>query len=178
MTTSTNRGRDDHRRSDRPPAWAVLGTVVGASLFIGALLVYLPYTITGWRLAPPFLGWEPTRWIGAALIVASVPVLLDFLVRFVREGHGTPVPVAPPQRLVVTGSYRFVRNPAYVAAIVLVVGQGLWLGSPGVLVYAAVLWLAFHLLVVLHEEPSLRRRFGAAYDDYCAKVPRWVPRMR
>ena len=86
--------------------------------------------------------------------------------------------MAPPQRLVVTGSYRFVRNPAYVAAIVLVVGQGLWLGSPGVLVYAAVLWLAFHLLVVLHEEPSLRRRFGAAYDDYCAKVPRWVPRMR
>ena len=162
---------------DRPPLWAFLGTLIGAPLFIGAVMVYLPYTVSGWRLQPPFLGLELTRWLGVALILVAVPVIVDFLVRFVREGHGTPVPVAPPQRLVVRGAFRFVRNPAYVAAVLALVGQGLLFGSTALLVYAVALAVAFHLFVVLYEEPTLRRTFGADYEAYRRRVPRWLPRF-
>jgi protein-S-isoprenylcysteine O-methyltransferase Ste14 len=164
--------------SERPPSWAVLGTLVGALLFIGALIVYVPYVLSGWRFSPPFLGWRPLRWIGATLIVFSVPVVIGFLMQFVREGHGTPIPMAPPQRLVVGGPFRFVRNPSYVAALAALFGQGLLFGSIRVLVYAAMMALAFHALVVGYEEPTLRRRFGVAYETYCRYVPRWVPRFR
>src|SRR5262249_34512050 len=70
--------RHDTSTADRPPGWAVAGTAVGASLFIGGLLVYVPYALTGWRFAPPFFEWAPTRWIGAALIALAIPVLVDF----------------------------------------------------------------------------------------------------
>jgi protein-S-isoprenylcysteine O-methyltransferase Ste14 len=166
------------RDVNRPPLWAVLGTVVSAPLFIGAVIVYVPYALSGWRLAPPFFGWEPSRAIGAALMVASGVLLSDFIVRFVREGHGTPVPMAPPRRLVVRGPYRYVRNPAYLGAVGAVVGQGIWLGSASVLVYAAVLAVVFHAFVVGYEEPHLERTFGDAYETYRREVPRWLPRGR
>ena len=164
--------------SDRPPLWAVIGTLVGAPIFMGTVIVYVPYALSGWRFARPFLGWEPSRWIGTALILVAIPAILDFLIRFVREGHGTPVPVAPPQRHVVGGTFRFVRNPAYLAAVSALAGQGLLFGSTDVLIYAAVMGLAFHLFVVGYEEPALHRKFGADYDAYRSKVPRWVPRVR
>ena len=78
----------------------------------------------------------------------------------------------------VRGFYRYVRNPIYVALASLVVGQGLVFGSVPLLVYAAVLWLAFHGFVLLYEEPRLRATFGAQYDAFCATVPRWVPRLK
>lgn len=161
----------------RRPWWALPGTVLAAPLFIGALIVYVPWTMTGWRVGPPLLGWTPIRWLGLALIVLPVPVLLDFLVRFVSEGHGTPMPMAPPRRLVVSGAFRVVRNPAYLASVVLLVGQGLWLGSRAVLWYAAWMALLFHAFVVAYEEPTLRRTFGAEYDAYCRRVGRWLPRL-
>src|SRR5262245_14884903 len=163
--------------TDRPPLWSVLGTLVGAPLFIGAVIIYVPYVLTGWRLAPPFFGWEGSRGIGVALIIVPVPILVDLAMRFVRQGHGTPVPVAPPQRLVVSGVFRWVRNPAYLAAVGALVGQGLVFASRPVLIYALAMWIAFHLLVVVYEEPTLRRKFGAEYEDYCRRVPRWVPRL-
>jgi protein-S-isoprenylcysteine O-methyltransferase Ste14 len=163
--------------NDRPPMWAVVGTILGAALFIGGVQIYVPYVLTGWRIAPPFLGWEPLRWIGIVLIVVAAPLLLDFLVRFVREGHGTPVPIAPPQRLVVRGTFRFVRNPAYVGALAALVGQALWLGSTAVLIYALAMALGFHLFVVGYEEPTLRQKFGADYEAYRREVPRWIPRL-
>jgi protein-S-isoprenylcysteine O-methyltransferase Ste14 len=161
----------------RPPLWATFGTLLSAPLFIGIVIVYVPYAITGWRLAPPLLGWEPGRWIGLALILPAAAVMVDFAVRLVREGHGTPMPMAPPQRLVRGGAFRFVRNPAYLAAVTAMIGQALWFGSIGVLAYAIVMALVYHVLVVGYEEPTLRGKFGAAYEEYCRKVPRWLPRI-
>jgi protein-S-isoprenylcysteine O-methyltransferase Ste14 len=163
--------------SGRPPVWAVVGTMVAAPLFIGTVVFYVPYALSGWRFAPPLLGWEPTRWIGAGLLALALPVMVDFILRFVLEGHGTPVPVAPPQRLVVRGMFRFVRNPAYLAAVSAIVGQGLLFGNTRVLAYALFMALAFHLLVVGYEEPTLRRKFGMEYEAYRREVPRWVPRI-
>jgi protein-S-isoprenylcysteine O-methyltransferase Ste14 len=127
-------------------------------------------------MGAPFLNLPFTRWIGALLFLAALPLFLQFLVRFVAEGRGTPAPVAPTQRLVVGGPFRWVRNPGYIAVLCLVVGEGLLFAHTSVLVYAASLAVAFHLFVLLYEEPTLRRQFGTEYEQYCRRVPRWLPR--
>jgi protein-S-isoprenylcysteine O-methyltransferase Ste14 len=101
----------------------------------------------------------------------------DSFARFAIQGLGTPAPVAPPQRLVVTGLYRYVRNPIYVAVTSLIFGQGLLLGSMALLEYGLVVWLGFFAFVLLYDEPTLRGKFGKEYEDYCARVPRWIPRF-
>ncbi len=105
-------------------------------------------------------------------------MLLDSFVRFALEGLGTPAPVLPTEHLVVTGLYRFVRNPMYVGVLSVILGQGLLLGDTQVLRYGAVVWLAFGLFVIGYEEPTLRRTFGEEYERFCANVPRWIPRLR
>ncbi len=160
-----------------PPLRAVLGTILFVLLVPGTVVVGLPWLLSGWAVRPPLLGLPATRWLGALLVVASLPLFVDFLWRFVSEGHGTPAPVAPPRHLVVHGGYRWTRNPGYVAVVSLILGQGLWLGSAAVVVYAAVVAVAFHGFVVLYEEPTLRRTFGAQYEAYCRSVPRWFPRL-
>ena len=162
----------------RPPLWAVVGTVVFVALVPGTVVVLVPYWLSGWRMAPPLLGTETTRWAGALLVVAGLPLFGSFCRRFVVEGHGTPAPVAPPEHLVVGGPFRVTRNPGYVAVVSLIVGQGLVFASPAVLVYAAIVAVCFHGFVVLYEEPALRAMFGAEFDDYCRRVPRWIPRRR
>src|SRR6185295_11649825 len=92
--------------------------------------------------------------------------LLEAFSRFTFYGRGTPAPYMLTERLVVTGSYRYVRNPMYGAIISVVIGEALVLGQPILLAYALVLWIGFHLTVLLYEEPSLRRRYGSQYEDY------------
>jgi protein-S-isoprenylcysteine O-methyltransferase Ste14 len=98
--------------------------------------------------------------------------------RFVTEGLGTPAPVAPPQRLVVGGLYRYVRNPMYVAVLSCVVGQALLFGRASLWVYGALVTVAMVAFVRLYEEPNLARRFGADYEAYRRAVPGWLPRLR
>ncbi len=158
--------------------WPTLGTLVFVILAPGSVVVLLPYLISHWTVADPFLGLGFVRWIGALLVLLGLPVFLDFLVRFVRDGRGTPAPVAEPERLVVTGGFRSVRNPGYVAVLAMIAGQALIFGSTALLGYTAAVALAFHLFVVLYEEPHLRRKFGGNYEVYCRRVPRWLPRRR
>jgi protein-S-isoprenylcysteine O-methyltransferase Ste14 len=113
-----------------------------------------------------------------ALLVGGGGVLLDAFARFVVEGLGTPAPVAPTERLVVGGLYRYVRNPMYLAVTALIVGQALVLGQPVLLLEAAVFVATTAAFVRLYEEPSLRRRFGAEYEEYRRAVPAWWPRRR
>ena len=122
-------------------------------------------------------GFVPLRWLGVFLIAAGLPVLLDSFVRFAVQGMGTPAPVAPPQHLVVSGLYRYVRNPMYVAVVAMVLGQGLFFGNIRVLEYGLAVWLAMHLFVVFYEEPTLLGKFGAEYEEYCRNVRRWWPRV-
>jgi protein-S-isoprenylcysteine O-methyltransferase Ste14 len=152
---------------------AVLGTVVFTGIVPGTVVGLVPYLLSGWQLASSV----GQRLLGVLLICAALPVFVAFLVHFVREGIGTPAPIAPPERLVVGGPFERVRNPGYVAVVALVIGQGLLFGSGAVLAYAVLLALGFHLFVVLYEEPTLRRRFGAEYEAYCRRVPRWWPRL-
>ena len=156
--------------------------VLGSALFfvvapcLAAGLV--PWWITGWELRAPFFGAPLfTRAIGVLLILAGVPGIVDSFRRFALEGLGTPAPIAPPEKLVVTGLYRYVRNPMYVAVIGIILGQALLFSDRRLLLYAALFWLACHAFVVLYEEPTLKRTFGTAYAAFCANVPRWIPRL-
>jgi protein-S-isoprenylcysteine O-methyltransferase Ste14 len=157
---------------------AILGSAIFLVIAPGTLAVYVPWRITHWHIAVPLLGFAGFRIIGVLLIIAGLPVLLNSFARFALQGLGTPAPVAPPRRLVVTGFYRHVRNPMYVAVLLLIVGQGLLFGSDMLLKYAVVVWLGFFVFVLLYEEPTLRNKFGAEYEEYCAHVPRWIPRVK
>ena len=97
--------------------------------------------------------------------------------RFVVEGLGTPAPVAPTEKLVVGGLYRYVRNPMYLAVAATIVGQALVLGRPVLFLYAAVFGAVVWAFVHWYEEPTLRRQFGDEYDAYRREVPGWWPRF-
>jgi protein-S-isoprenylcysteine O-methyltransferase Ste14 len=159
-----------------------LGASLGTFLFFlvapGVVAGLVPWWLSGGQMRSPFLGWYSLRVVGVVLIALGTPALLDSFVRFALEGRGTPAPVLPTEHLVVTGLYRFVRNPMYVGVLSVILGQGLLLGDARVLRYGAVVWLAFFLFVVGYEEPTLRRTFGEEYERFCANVPRWIPHLR
>jgi protein-S-isoprenylcysteine O-methyltransferase Ste14 len=98
--------------------------------------------------------WAPLRWLGVVLLVLGVGVLVSAFVQFVMKGIGTPAPVAPTERLVVSGLYRYVRNPMYLAVLATIVGQALILGQLVVRIYALVVGLAFVAFVRAYEEPT------------------------
>jgi len=157
---------------------------VGSSIFFAlapaSVAGLIPFWLTGWRVRRPqlLLSWAsvPLRVVGAMLLVAGAVVLVQAFVRFVVEGAGTPAPVAPTERLVVGGLYRYVRNPMYVAVVAAIVGQALLLGQPSLLLYAAVVGAAMAAFAHGYEEPALVNRFGAQYDAYQRAVPAWWPR--
>lgn len=133
--------------------------------------------LTRWRTGHPLLGVSAGRWLGAALLVIGTIVVVECFARFALEGLGTPAPVAPTRHLVVSGLYRYVRNPMYVGVLAAIVGQALLFGSPALLRYAVLVWMFFFAFVVFYEEPSLERRFGPSYRSYRANVRRWWPRL-
>jgi len=155
--------------------------VVGSALFFvvapSSLAGLVPWWITRWKFQPPFFGLDATRALGVLLIVGGLPGLVDSFARFSLQGLGTPAPIAPPQNLVVTGFYRYVRNPIYVALVAVILGQAALFGDQRLLAYGVMLWLAFHAFVVGYEEPELARTFGTEYEDFRANVPRWIPRL-
>src|SRR5499427_7967335 len=155
--------------------------VVGSAIFFVVapctLAALVPWSITGWQLQPPFLGVELTRGLGAIMIVAGVPGLVDAFARFALQGLGTPAPIAPTRNLVVTGLYRYVRNPIYIALVAIILGQAVLMGDSRLLIYGVLLWLAFHIFVLAYEESTLRQSYGAEYESYRANVPRWLPRL-
>lgn len=144
----------------------------------GVVAGLVPWWMTGWRVRHPLPYWAPLRAVGAVLLAAGAIVLVQAFVRFVTEGAGTPAPVAPTEHLVVGGFYRHVRNPMYLAVLSAIVGQGLVLGQPPLLLYAAAVGAAFGAFVRWYEEPVLGRRFGERYQAYRRAVPAWWPRLR
>jgi protein-S-isoprenylcysteine O-methyltransferase Ste14 len=142
----------------------------------GVVAGLIPWWITGWDARDLSPYWWPVRIVGVLLIVAGVVVLLQAFARFVWEGIGTPAPVAPTERLVVGGLYRYVRNPMYLAVAAVIVGQALLLGRPVLLLYAAAFGAAVFAFVHWYEEPTLGRQFGAEYEEYRRSVPGWWPR--
>ena len=157
---------------------AILGSAIFLAIAPGMVAGYVPWLISRWQIGQPLLGISACRMIGALWIATGLPVLLDSFARFALQGLGTPAPVFPTRHLVISGLFRYVRNPMYVAVEALILGQGLFFGSVRVLEYGIAVGAAFYLFVLMYEEPTLRRTFGAEYDEFCANVPRWIPRLR
>jgi protein-S-isoprenylcysteine O-methyltransferase Ste14 len=157
-------------------ARAAVGSLVFLVLVPGVVAGLVPWWLTGWRFQNPLPYWLPLRVGGLILLAAGVVVLLHAFVRFVVEGLGTPAPVAPTERLVVGGLYRYVRNPMYLAVAAIIMGQALALGQPILLLYAGAFAVAVAAFVHWYEEPTLRRLFGDQYEAYRRAVPAWWPR--
>ena len=153
-----------------------------ASLLVGAAF----FSLWFWLL-PQWLGFRVEtagaaqwKWLAAIPSVLGFAVALRCVWDFGWTGRGTPAPIAPPQRLVVVGFYRYVRNPMYVGFAVGWIG--LWIVFGHANLYAILVTLAvalgIHLFVMFYEEPTLRRKFGADYEEYCRNVNRWLPRLQ
>ncbi|MGO9340599.1 MAG: methyltransferase family protein [Terracidiphilus sp.] len=156
---------------------AALGTAIFLIVAPGTFAAFIPWWISHWRIHSSFPGFAAVRVIGGLLIAAGMIVVLDAFARFALQGIGTPAPIYPTRRLVVSGPYRYVRNPMYIAVVSLVLGQALLFGDIHLLVYGLCAWLATHLFVLLYEEPTLRRSFPDDYAAFTANVPRWIPRL-
>ncbi|MEO5325274.1 isoprenylcysteine carboxylmethyltransferase family protein [Mesorhizobium sp. CC13] len=158
----------------RRPA-ALLGSAVFFVLAPGVVAGLVPWLLVGGYSAPGAPG--PLLAVGAVLVAAGLAVLLHAFARFALEGLGTPAPIAPTERLVVGGPYRYVRNPMYVAVLSIILGQAVIFWSASLAVYAAAVGMAFALFVRFYEEPVLARRYGRAYETYRRHVPGWLPRL-
>jgi protein-S-isoprenylcysteine O-methyltransferase Ste14 len=160
----------------------ILSAAGGSSLFFavapGVVAGVVPWALTRWDVRYESAWWAPVQVAGAAATAVCAVVLVQAFARFVREGRGTPAPVAPTEALVVGGLYRHVRNPMYVAVVGAIGGQAMLLGQPVLVVYGVVVGAAMAAFVHSYEEPVLAARYGTAYDEYRRTVPAWVPRFR
>jgi protein-S-isoprenylcysteine O-methyltransferase Ste14 len=108
----------------------------------------------------------------------GIVILLWSFWNFLIQGRGTPAPIDPPKELVAVGLYRYVRNPMYVGVLLVTLGHVLWFGFWNLLIYAVIVFIAFNTFVIFYEEPTLKRKFGTAYEDYLKQIPRWFPRIK
>jgi len=155
-------------------------TLLKSLLFIlivpGTVAVLVPWALVAYFGAGVF-DFGPLRLLAIPLWGLGAAGLLWCAWDFAQKGEGTPAPIDAPRKLVVSGLYRYVRNPMYVSVLVILLGQFLWLGSRWVFAYALFVFTAFHLFVTSYEEATLRRLFGAQFERYASAVPRWLPRL-
>lgn len=142
----------------------------------GVVVIYAPVQIALAAEAAPALPW--LRWATLPFWLAGAAGIVWCVWDFTFTGRGTPLPLDPPRELVVRGLYRYVRNPMYTSAVLILSGHVLWFQAPWLLLYTAGVFLAFAGFVRWYEEPHLRRTFGEAYERYCRSVPRWLPHLR
>jgi protein-S-isoprenylcysteine O-methyltransferase Ste14 len=159
-------------------ARSVLGSFVFLLVAPGVVAGVVPWLLTDWEVSTPLPGWIVLRIVAALVIAAGAAMLIEAFLRFAVEGLGTPAPVAPTEHLVVSGLYRYVRNPMYLAVAATIVGQAFLLGQPVLLAYAALFLAVVWVFVHWYEEPTLSRQFGSQYDEYRHEVPGWWPRWR
>ena len=155
--------------------FAVFRTSIFAALFMGTVGIYLPRYF-GLLSGGLHGSW---RFLGIFPLCLGAYVALRCAFAFAWTGLGTPLPLDPPCRLVINGLYRCVRNPMYLGMALFLIGEWLLWGSDlrRAVAYFAGSGIAVTLFVMLHEEPSLRRKFPESYAEYSRHVPRFLPRV-
>jgi len=153
---------------------AILKTIPFVFLVPGTVLVWVPYLLLAKGVPHP-IDW--INWLAVVPCALGAGILLKSAWDFAVEGLGTPAPIDPPKSLVVSGLYRFVRIPMYVGVALVLFSEAALFSSMRLLQYAFLVWAGFFLFVLTYEEPALRRKFGAPYQEYCQAVPRWIPRL-
>lgn len=150
---------------------SLLYLLIEAGLF--ALYIPLKFLRTGPRVETGLISY-----LAIPLCLIGSLIVLRCFWDFTFKGRGTPAPIDPPKELVITGFYRYVRNPIYVGVLSIFSGCFLWYGYWALLIYTIFAFIGVHLFVILYEEPNLKRKFGAAYEDYLKRVPRWIPKFK
>src|SRR5215204_1352866 len=153
--------------------------IASAAFFVvapGTVVGLVPWLITRWEITGSGLPWRLLQAIGVVLIVVGLIPPVHAFVQFVKAG-GTPMPIAPTQRLVVTGFNRYVRNPMYLGLIVVMLGQALLFGSLALVGWAAAFWIITATFVRLYEEPTLVDEYDGEYEEYRRHVHAWLPRV-
>ena len=153
--------------------FACLRTAVFATLFVSLWTYFIPVWLAGSH------AYEQPRPAGWILIALGAAIIVPPIALFAWRGYGTPAPFDPPRRLVVTGPYRFVRNPMYAGMAIVLTGEALTfprLTTPLLITLAAFIVMT-NAFVLLYEEPHLRGKFGDEYIEYCRHVRRWIPRV-
>lgn len=150
----------------------LLRNLVFTVLQPGLVAVVIPYYILGGEtnLEKP---WQLHTILGMIVFAFGLTVMLRCILQFALEGKGTLSPIDPTKRLVVRGLYRYSRNPMYVGVMMILIGEAIFTQSATLWIYPAIIFIAFHLFIMLHEEPRLRKDFGQEYLLYCEKVRRW-----
>src|SRR5712664_3141630 len=154
----------------------VLRTVVFTIFVPGFWTILVPYWVVGRGVRLDLRDGAVAGWL---LVAAGAALYLTCAFwGFALRGKGTPAPIDPPKKLVAEGPYRIVRNPMYWSVVLVMMGEALAFRSLALAEIGAAFFAGTTLFVLLYEEPTLRRKFGAEYDDYCRRVPRWIPRFR
>jgi protein-S-isoprenylcysteine O-methyltransferase Ste14 len=172
MTDGRRPGHAARRDAARTPIGLALKNLVFTVVVPGAGAVWIPWLILTGGDAHP----EPRVPLAVVFIALGAALYFLCLWLFAIVGRGTPGPWDAPRRVVAVGPYRWVRNPIYLAALVVVLGEAWLFLSLALLGYAGAMAVSFHLFVVGYEEPTLGRRFGDTYDEYRQTVRRWIPR--
>jgi len=165
----------------RPSTTERIGALWGKSLLNAVLFFCIFMILLPWgahHLLPAGLDLYPgvRMWAAVFLGLSGLAIWIHGFDFFSRYGRGTPLPLDAPRHLVTSGLFGVVRNPIIAGELMVIWAEVLYLASLGLIVYAVLMSLAGHLLVVYVEEPELRERFGETYEAYCCDVPRWFPR--
>ena len=139
------------------------------------LLPYLFITL-GLAILPTQLGFQEI--LAGVLILAGLALVVWVIYAHAKYGKGTPAPFNPPRNFVAGGAYRFSRNPMYVGALIVLIGESWFFLSYSLLIFALFLFIMFNVYVIFEEEPRLIQRFGDSYRTYMKKVPRWLSLKR
>ena len=151
-------------------------TLIFSILVPGTVAFYVPFLLLGRpTLQQAIARISALSWLGAPVLLFGMAVYLRCAWDFTFTGRGTPGPWDPPRVFVATGLYRFVRNPMYVGVLAVIFGEAILFRSEAVGEYGIITAVLMHLFVVAYEEPALKHSFGASYDEYRARVPRWLP---
>jgi len=110
------------------------------------------------------------------LMIIGGMIVISCIATFVLRGDGTPAPFDAPRQLVARGPYRYVRNPMYLGAAVVLIGFGLLYQSLSMVLFSLLFLILAHVFVIVHEEHALEKTFGKSYREYKERVPRWIPK--
>jgi protein-S-isoprenylcysteine O-methyltransferase Ste14 len=156
-------------------ALLLLEAIIFTIVVPGTATIWLPRDVLGlWGdvSRPPWAVWHVAA---VVLIAIGFAVYARCVWDFAARGRGIPAPIDHPKQLVVTGLYRYVRNPMYVGVLLVMLGEALFFRSLPLLEYTLICLAIVHTVILVYEEPNLRRKFGSSYDDYAAAVGRWIP---
>jgi protein-S-isoprenylcysteine O-methyltransferase Ste14 len=159
-------------------ARAIAKTLVFVTVFVAFVVVYIPWAWAIRGSTVTYEGLSALRFLAVIPLLVGVYVILRCFFEFAWTGLGTPAPFDPPRALVVSGVYRYVRNPMYIGASLIILGETALFGSIRIgLEYVLIFLACTTLFVLIYEEPTLQAKFGDAYEEYCRDVPRFIPRL-